>query len=207
MSRLRTSLSVAIVISVGLIVLGGYFLDIPMLNTLQIVFLRWAAILGAVALIVGVFNLFNVHLRKINTGQKGSPYSLILLIALIATVLIVGFLGPTSFWSMWIFNYIHVPIESSLMAVLAVVMAFAGARLLGRRFNAFSIIFILTALFVLAGSISLSFVDFPVLAELRDWIDRVPTTAGARGILLGVALGTVATGFRLLMGADRPYGG
>jgi len=163
--------------------------------------------LGAVALIVGVFNLFNVHLRKINTGQKGSPYSLILLIALIATVLIVGFLGPTSFWSMWIFNYIHVPIESSLMAVLAVVMAFAGARLLGRRFNAFSIIFILTALFVLAGSISLSFVDFPVLAELRDWIDRVPTTAGARGILLGVALGTVATGFRLLMGADRPYGG
>jgi hypothetical protein len=207
MSRLRTSLSVAIVISVGLIVLAGYFLDIPMLNTLQIVFLRWAALLGAVALIVGVFNLFNVHLRKINTGQKGSPYSLILLIALIATVLIVGFLGPTSFWSMWIFNYIHVPIESSLMAVLAVVMAFAGARLLGRRFNAFSIIFILTALFVLAGSISLSFVDFPVLAELRAWIERVPTTAGARGILLGVALGTVATGFRLLMGADRPYGG
>jgi len=207
MSRLRTSLSVAIVISVGLIVLSGYFLDLPMLKTLQIVFLRWAALLGAVALIVGVFNLFNVHLRKINTGQKGSPYSLVLIIALIATVLIVGLLGPTSFWSMWIFNYIHVPIESSLMAVLAVVMAFAGARLLGRRFNAFSIIFILTALLVLAGSISLSFVDFPVLAELRNWIDRVPTTAGARGILLGVALGTVATGFRLLMGADRPYGG
>jgi hypothetical protein len=207
MSRLRTSLSVAIVISVGLIVLAGYFLDIPMLNTLQIVFLRWAALLGAVALIVGVFNLFNVHLRKINTGQKGSPYSLVLIIALIATVLIVGLLGPTSFWSMWIFNYIHVPVESSLMALLAVVMAFAGARLLGRRFNAFSIIFILTALFVLAGSISLSFVDFPVLAELRAWIERVPTTAGARGILLGVALGTIATGFRLLMGADRPYGG
>lgn len=207
MSRLRTSLSVAIVISVGFIVLAGYFLDIPVLKTLQIVFLRWAALLGAVALVVGVFNLFNVHLRKINTGQKGSPYSLILIIALIATVLIVGLLGPTSFWSMWIFNYIHVPIESSLMAVLAVVLAFAGARLLGRRFNTFSVIFILTALLVLAGSISLSFFDFPVLAELRAWIDRVPTTAGARGILLGVALGTVATGFRILIGADRPYGG
>ena len=207
MSRLRSSLSVAIVISVGLIVLAGYFLEIPMLNTLQVVFLRWAALLGAVALIVGVFNLFNVHLRKINTGQKGSTYSLILILALVATVLIVGLLGPTSYWSMWIFNYIQVPIESSLMAVLAVVMAFAGARLLGRRFNSFSIIFIMTALIVLAGSISLSFVDFPILAELRAWIERVPTTAGARGILLGVALGTVATGFRLLMGADRPYGG
>jgi hypothetical protein len=31
--------------------------------------------------------------------------------------------------------------------------------------------------------------------------------AGARGILLGVALGTVATGLRILIGADRPYGG
>jgi hypothetical protein len=25
--------------------------------------------------------------------------------------------------------------------------------------------------------------------------------------LLGVALGTIATGLRILMGADRPYGG
>jgi hypothetical protein len=29
--------------------------------------------------------------------------------------------------------------------------------------------------------------------------------AGARGILLGVALGTVATGLRVLLGIDRPY--
>jgi len=30
---------------------------------------------------------------------------------------------------------------------------------------------------------------------------------GARGILLGVALGTLTTGLRILFGADRPYGG
>jgi hypothetical protein len=33
----------------------------------------------------------------------------------------------------------------------------------------------------------------------------VPTLAGVRGILLGVALGTIATGLRVLMGAERPY--
>jgi hypothetical protein len=28
-----------------------------------------------------------------------------------------------------------------------------------------------------------------------------------RGLLIGVALGTITTGLRILIGADRPYGG
>jgi hypothetical protein len=30
--------------------------------------------------------------------------------------------------------------------------------------------------------------------------------AGARGLLLGVALGAIATGARVLLGLERPYG-
>jgi len=30
---------------------------------------------------------------------------------------------------------------------------------------------------------------------------------GARGILIGVALGSLLTGLRVLFGFDRPYGG
>lgn len=207
MNSLRSSLSVSIVIAIGLIVLLGYFVDIPLLTTLQTVFLRWGAILASVALVIGVFNLFGVHFRKINTGQKGSVYSLILILALVATVLVSGLLGPTSDWSMWIFNNIQIPVESSLMAVLAVVLAFASARLLGRRFNMFSMIFLITVFLVLIGNVSLRILDLSILGEVRSWIERVPATAGVRGILLGVALGTIATGFRLLLGADRPYGG
>jgi hypothetical protein len=43
------------------------------------------------------------------------------------------------------------------------------------------------------------------LPIIKDWILNVPTLAGVRGILLGVALGTIATGLRILLGADRPY--
>jgi len=42
---------------------------------------------------------------------------------------------------------------------------------------------------------------------VRSWLAQVPAIAGARGLLLGVALGTVATGIRILIGVDRPYGG
>jgi DNA-binding beta-propeller fold protein YncE len=38
-------------------------------------------------------------------------------------------------------------------------------------------------------------------------IAQVLAGAGARGILLGMALGILTTGLRILFGADRPYGG
>jgi hypothetical protein len=40
---------------------------------------------------------------------------------------------------------------------------------------------------------------------VRDWLLAVPVSAGARGILLGIALATVVTGVRVLIGQDRSY--
>jgi hypothetical protein len=46
-----------------------------------------------------------------------------------------------------------------------------------------------------------------VVRDLRAWISQVWAAGGARGILLGVALGATATGLRVLLGTERPYGG
>jgi hypothetical protein len=130
-----------------------------------------------------------------------------MILALLITLAVVGFLGPTAPWSLWIFNYIQVPIESSLMALLAVILPYAAARMLNRRINLFSLIFVAAVLIGLVGAASVSGFELPLFGELRNWVTQVPAVAGARGILLGVALGTVATGLRILMGADRPYEG
>jgi len=42
---------------------------------------------------------------------------------------------------------------------------------------------------------------------VRPFIAQVLAAGGARGILIGVALGTLTTGLRVLLGSDRPYGG
>jgi len=196
----------AFAIAFGVIVLLGYFVQIPLLVTLRVLFLRWAVALSAVALIVGLINLARVHWRRMTGRQPGGFYSLVLLLALAGTLIVGGVFGPTQPWSMWIFNSIQAPVESSLMALLAVVLAYAAARLLSRRMNTFSVLFVVTALLVLAGSITLPFLQIPELNDLRNWISQVPAAAGARGLLLGVALGTVATALRVLTGADRPYG-
>lgn len=99
------------------------------------------------------------------------------------------------------------PIESSLMALLSVILAYACIRLLRRRANPFSIIFVATVLLVLLATGPLFGYNLPGLQELRSWIALVPAAAGARGILLGVALGTITAGLRIIMGTDRPYGG
>jgi hypothetical protein len=201
-----SSLIVAITIAVGLVVLLGYFVDIPILITVREIFVRWAVILTSVTLLVGVANLFTVHWQRAAKAQPGGFYSVILLLAFAISLVVFLIFGPTGFWSLWIFNSIQVPAESSLMALLAVVLAYAGARLLNRRINLFSLIFLLTSLAVLLGMATIPFVNEPLLADLRAWITQVPAVAGSRGILLGVALGTIATGLRILIGSDRPYG-
>lgn len=207
-SNIRLSLSIAIAIATGLIILAGYLVPNPLLQNIQVVFLRWGAILAAVALLVGVANLARVHSKKLVTGQRGAGYSLVLLLSLGLTIVVAALLGPTSSWAAWLFNNIQRPVESSLMSILAVTLALAAARLLRRRLNLFTGIFLATIILALISRATLPGLDIPALSQAAGWIDwlvRTPAVAGARGILLGVALGTVATGLRVLLGADRPY--
>jgi hypothetical protein len=203
----------AIAMAIGFIVLAGYFLPVDLLVRLRSLLVEWATILVAVALIVGVVNLFAVHWRKVTrsatsgTGGTVGIYSLILVVALSVTLVVAGWFGPTHPYALWIFDHVQLPVETSLMAVLAVVLVYAAVRLFQRRLNLFTVVFLVTAVIVILVSGPLFGIDLPGLAELRAWIARVPAAAGARGVLLGIALGIVTAGLRVLIGVDRPYGG
>jgi hypothetical protein len=191
----------------GLCVLLGYFFP-AVLGGFQSILIGWAIILAAFALLLGIFNLALVHWKKMGSEGTGSVHSIILLISLAVTMIIVGFSGPTGTWSLWVFNTFQVPVEISLLAVLAVILVYAGARLFSRRPKWNTILFLVTVLLVLLGSVPLFFIgEIGPLTVVRGWLAQVPALAGARGLLLGVALGTVATGLRVLIGVDRPYGG
>ncbi len=178
--------------------------------------LHAAAALAAVALLIGIVNLLNVHLAKMADGGMDAAHSAILVIALGLTFVTTIGLGPNGAVggvqpTNWLFQYIQIPVEGSLMALLAVTLVYAAARLLRRAPNPFSFIFLGTALLILLGGSMLASGSFGFISEavtgVRDWITQVPAAAGARGLLLGIALGAVAAGLRILMGADRPFGG
>jgi len=203
---LPTSNAIIAVIS-GLLVLLGYFFP-GVFGNIQSILIGWSIILAAFALLLGIFNLAFVHWKKTKAGGAGGINSIVLLVSLGITIILVSLSGPTGALSLWIFNSFQVPVEISLLAVLAVVLVYAAARLLTRRPKWYTVLFLVTVLIVLLGSVPLFFLgEVAPLVALRGWLAQVPAVAGARGLLLGVALGTVATGIRILMGVDRPYGG
>jgi hypothetical protein len=214
---MKSPFSWAIALITGGIVLAGYFLRklVPALGNVQALILQWAVILAAIALLVGVLNLFNVHWNKMKVGNSSSFYSGVLIVSLLVTIGITAWDGPTGSWSLWIFNHIQIPIEASLVALLAIVLAYTAARMFRYRANAMTILFIIVVLIVLLGTAPLYGTSkvpalksiSTVFKTIASWITLSLATAGARGILLGVALGTIAAGLRILFGADRPYGG
>jgi hypothetical protein len=194
-------LSTAVAIAVGIIVLLGFFFTLPLLDALSITFKEWAIILTAFALLVGLINLLLVHLARIFRRQEpGAFYSLIVLLTSI-TVMIIGLLfgvadGPMS----WIFNHIYVPLQGAFFALTAFFLATAAYRAMRAR-SVETLMMLIAALIVFLGQTPL----VNLLADAKEWALGIPSTAGVRGILLGVALGTIATGLRLLIGIDRPY--
>jgi hypothetical protein len=173
------------------------------INGVGFFLVSWAAIVVAFALLLGFANVVSVHWNRIRTREPGTGYSAVLLLSLVAT-LIIGSGGPNSSSTQFIFEFILQPLEATLFALLAVFIVTAAFRAFRVR-NLETFFFILFAVIVLLGQVPIGIYLWSELPVIKDWILNVPTLAGIRGILIGVALGTIATGLRVFIGADRPY--
>lgn len=195
----------AFAIAAGLIVLLGYFFP-AQLESLRLVLIDWAIILGGMAVLVGVFNLIAVQMEKIRTGQKGGIYGGLLVVSLIFTFGLGLILGPNHPYMRFTVNAIIVPVEASLMAILAVTLIYASIRLLRRRVDITSVLFLAAAVLFLIATMPTPLGTIPGSQAVLNLLSMF-SDGGARGLLIGIALGTLLTGLRVLFGVDRPYGG
>jgi len=205
---LKRTVPTAIGIAAGVFVLASVFVSSKLLDDFGTYFIDMAVIIAAFALFLGMLNILRVHARKLRDRVSGWPYSLVLVAAMLI-VLVLGLpirsgqpSGPTQPAVQWIFENIQAPIQASFGALLVFFVVTAAYRLLRIR-SLESAVMLVVTLLVLAGQVALGLV--PILSDVKDWILNVPTMAGVRGILLGVALGAILTGIRLLMGFERPY--
>ncbi|HEU0293776.1 MAG TPA: hypothetical protein VFR47_13630 [Anaerolineales bacterium] len=199
----------AIAILSGLIVLLGYLYPLDALIRSRGMLTNWAVIVAAMAVLVAVVHLVLVHMDKIRRREKNSIYGVVLVASLLVTVLIgisgerLGMAGPFMRFAV---DAIIVPVEGSLMAILAVTLVYASIRLLRRRADVMTVIFLVVAVLFLIAVMPTPVGpmpgDFLLLQSLRLFSD-----GGARGLLIGIALGTLLTSLRVLFGIDRPYGG
>lgn len=197
----------AFAIAAGVIVLAGYFFPGP-LGAFRVMLLDWAVIIAGMAVLVGIYNLAAVQMEKFRAGQKGGTYGILLVVSLLITFALGLALGPQNEYMQLTMNAIIVPVEASLMAILAVTLIYASIRLLRRRVDVMSVVFLSVAVVFLILIMPTPF--GPILGggtqAVLDFLGMF-SGGGARGLLLGIALGTLLTGLRVLFGVDRPYGG
>lgn len=195
---MKNSLPTLLALLVGFLVLLGLLL-VP---TLAQAILSWVSFLAACALLLGLGNLFVVHLRRV---LKANPYSLVLILSLIVVFLVglADMLGVTeSDLSQQIFTNLQKPLETAFSSLLVFFLLFAGVRLFRRRRDGWSVLFLLTViLFLLPVPLAAA----NLFTTLRNLINDLLVTAGLRGLLIGVALGTITLSLRLLVGSERPY--
>jgi hypothetical protein len=218
-------LATAIAMMAGLVTLLGYFLPINItgplsgLQSLRLLFLAVVSLLTAWAVLAGALNLLIVHGRKFVNQRPGWFYSLFVLLGF-GFVILVNLLAPFIGWgagaanaaNLWLLTYLIGAGGAALAGLIAFFLVFAAYRLLRTRPAFTSLIFALTvvvALVVLApwpAGLEAAVLPNTTARDLLRTLTQLPATAGARGLLLGVALGAIATGLRVLIGLDRPYG-
>ena len=202
----------AIGIGVSLVVLAGTFIPQETLLAARLLLIDWAVILGGLAVLLGVLNLLIVNVRRTQSRERGSVYGLLTALALVLTLGVgmlegvgggqAGLYQPGRFTNL-LFTGVIAPSLAALTGLITVFLIIAAIRLMRNRPNGWSVLFLTAAVVALVGWLPLGGMAFA--GRFRDWVLRVPAAAGARGILLGTALGIVLIGLRFLMGVERPY--
>lgn len=206
---MKSPISTAIAMAVGILVLLGTVLPIPILDSIREVLVNWAVIIAGVGALVAVVHFIRLHIRKVSQKRDRDIYSLFLIIAFTATFLYgIYCQSPSDINFRPIVTDILVPVETSLLALLAFSMAVAIFQTVRKRKGFSTLLFLLSLIFFLiyfSNGLPMQS-QIPFLQQGLLFLERLPI-AGARGLLLGIALGSLITGIRILLGMDRPYQG
>lgn len=202
---MRRQIPLTITFIVGISMIVQYFVPHEPFSSLYDIFNRWFLIIAFFAMMLGIGNLIKINSRTVIRRKAGWGYSLVLLTGL-ATMAISG-LG----WGMekgtfffWLFENFHIPMSSTMFALLAFFIASASYRAFrARTFESF--LLLLAAVIVMLGRVPLGTLMWDKLPIIAEWILAYPNMAGQRAILIGIALGTVSYSLRVILGIERTY--
>lgn len=184
----------------------------------------WFDIIAVFAFVLGGGNLLRVHVDRITRKQKDWLFSIVTLVGFLGTLFIglLKFGGDSGIKGNYIaegtaFKFVYdaffVPLGATMFSLLAFFVASASYRAFRAKTREATILLI-AAFIILVGRTPLGhyltfwlpeWLDFLHIPNLSGWILSVPNLAGQRAIMIGIALGIIATSLKLILGIERSY--
>jgi hypothetical protein len=209
---------------IGATVVVGFFVPHELASVPADFFQRCAVIVVAFGYVLGGANVFRVNLDSIFRQQRDWGYKVVLVVSMVVMLVFglfvdrAGFQDPGTI-SKWLYDNVYAPMNATMFALLAFFIASAAFRAFRiRSFEA--ALLAVAALVVMIGRVPVgdvivrALVDHPWMppavralriGALQEWIMDVPQNAAKRAILIGAAMGVMATGLRVILGIERAY--
>lgn len=199
---------------IGLFMILSFFVPHQWVSVPADFLQQCAVIVVAFGYVLGGANVLRVNLDGISRRQQDWPFKVVLVIALLTTLFFglkegTGWQDPSTV-SMWIYNRLYSPMQATMFSLLAFFIASAAFRAFRiRTFEAG--LLAVAALIVMLGRVPVGdqltgfLPEWLRLSSLQEWIMNNPQNSAKRAVLIGAAMGVMATGLRVILGIERSY--
>jgi hypothetical protein len=202
---MKKRIPLLIVIVLGFMFVGYVFIPHKISDDFYNWYMDWMKVISAFAVVLGVGSLWMVHWNKITHKAPNWGFSIVTLIGIVGTAAI-GFIwgieAGTPF--MWVFEYLQVPLASTMFSLLAFYIASAAYKAFRAR-SLEATILLVAGVIVMLGRVSIGPAITHWIPDITEWILNVPNLAAKRGINIGVGLGIMATSLKIILGIERSY--
>lgn len=163
--------------------------------------ITWGIILSTFTYLIGGFAIFRHHILKIANKNNDWPYSTILM-ATFASFLGMAYLHQPGY--QWVLENVYQPLTILMFGFVGfytVTALFRGSRVR----NLHSAILMACAVLLMLYNAPVGEAIWPGFQTIGAWLKNVPNTGVMRGVVIGVAIGVLATFVRALLGLETSY--
>lgn len=214
MNFVRQQVPLLIALVTGLVMIAQYYVPNRLSQTLGSRAADSYIIVQGIVIYLGILSLLHVHIRKISRREAGWGYSLFVFLGMVAMVAAGihsrGRFDPGTTYK-WAYDHTIVPLGGTLFSILAFFIASAAFRAFRAR-SLDATLLLLAAVIVMFGNVfwgeylvGWASGNAQLARTAVAWIMDVPNVAAFRGIVIGVALGIIATSLKIIFGIERGY--
>ena len=181
----------------------GYYIEHPMMSKIYSTLFDWVLLMSNLALGTGLIAMTLYHGKKIIKKEKGYEMSFVVFGALIL-MFISCYASSAS--REYMYARIYTPVSIAILC-------FTGFSEISGLYRAFKVRSVEALFLALAGFILLMHFApvygffIPGVEKVATWLLDNPAMGASRGIVIGVAIGTIAIAIRVLLGYERAYTG